>query len=107
MQLLVTLDPKAKRTITPSLIDFAFKYHVSRYEEAGASLDSIKATNPKLAPGQDTGTLLARSLFANTSVAARKDISGQALESLKKITGEDFGWDKEKWEQWWDENKEH
>jgi hypothetical protein len=42
-------------------------------------------------------------------IAALKDsypnIKEQAAEVLKKMTGEEFGTDPEKWQQWWEKNK--
>jgi len=32
-------------------------------------------------------------------------VRGKAVTALKKITGKDFGYDQEKWQQWWEENK--
>jgi HEAT repeat protein len=34
------------------------------------------------------------------------DVRHNAARALKKVTGQDFGQDPEKWQEWWEENKD-
>lgn len=113
---LAEMNPPPKKAI-PAIIESFPKILVLIYR------DDRGVEHSSILPISDAEFIASASMLAvlngGSATAGLKDINGRRFsgtyqrsaivnagaEALKKITGEDFGNDKDKWKQWWDKNK--